>query len=106
MGLQPLLDEHFPTHGDWVGLSLGWVTVVWLIYTLSQADHRLNHVEPWVAAQLHTLHGGTGQRVHPLWSKNSCGCALVVFQEPAKPIEPLPLLLWLDAGQSSTWPFP
>ena len=23
MGLQPLLDEHFPTHGNWVGLSLG-----------------------------------------------------------------------------------
>jgi hypothetical protein len=23
MGVQPLLDEHFPTHGNWVGLSLG-----------------------------------------------------------------------------------
>ena len=23
MGLQPLLDAHFPTHGNWVGLSLG-----------------------------------------------------------------------------------
>jgi hypothetical protein len=21
MGLQPLLDEHFPTHGNWVGLA-------------------------------------------------------------------------------------
>jgi hypothetical protein len=23
MGVYPLLDEHFPTHGNWVGLSLG-----------------------------------------------------------------------------------
>jgi hypothetical protein len=27
MGLPSLLDEHFPTHGHWQGLSLGWVTV-------------------------------------------------------------------------------
>ena len=47
MGVQPLLDEHFPTHGNWVGLSLGWVTVLWLTHILSEADHRLNHVEPW-----------------------------------------------------------
>jgi hypothetical protein len=47
MGVQPLLDEHFSTHGNWVGLSLGWVTVLWLTPILSEADHRLNHVEPW-----------------------------------------------------------
>jgi len=46
MGVPPLLDEHFPTHGNGVGLSLGWVTVVWLPHILSEADHRLNHVEP------------------------------------------------------------
>jgi hypothetical protein len=28
LGLQPLLDEHFPTHGNWVGLSLEWVSVL------------------------------------------------------------------------------
>jgi hypothetical protein len=28
MGLQPLLDEHFATHGNWVGLSLGWVSML------------------------------------------------------------------------------
>ena len=66
MGVPPLLDEHFPTHGNWVGLSLGWVTVVWLPHILSEADHRLNHVEPWAEQGLHTLRGGTGQRVDPL----------------------------------------
>jgi transposase len=66
MGLQPLLDEHFPTHGNWVGLSLGWVTVIWLTHILSEADHRLNHVEAWAETRLHTLRRCTGQRVHPL----------------------------------------
>jgi transposase len=66
MGVQPLLDEHFPTHGNWVGLSLGWVTVLWLTHILSEADHRLNHVQPWAKQRLQTLRGATGQRVHPL----------------------------------------
>src|SRR5919106_7077580 len=66
MGVQPLLDEHFPAHGNWVGLSPGWVTVLWLTHILSQADHRLNHVEPWAEQRLHTLRRCTGQRVHPL----------------------------------------
>ncbi len=34
LGVQPLLDEHVPTHGNWVGLSLGWVTVVWWTHIL------------------------------------------------------------------------
>ena len=46
MGLQPLLDEHFPTHGNGVGLSLGWVSGVWLTPMLSEGDHRLHHVAP------------------------------------------------------------
>ena len=66
MGLQPLLDEHFPTHGNWVGLSLGWVSVLWLTHILSEGDHRLNHVAPWVQHRLHTLRTCTGQPVHPL----------------------------------------
>jgi transposase len=66
MGLQPLLDAYFPTHGNWVGLSLGWVTALWLTHILSEADHRLNHVQPWAKQRLHTLCGATGQQVHPL----------------------------------------
>ena len=48
MGVQPLLDEYFQAHGHWVGHSPGWVTVRWLTHSLSQADHRLNHVAPGV----------------------------------------------------------
>ena len=65
LGLQPLLDEQFPTHGNWVGLSLGWVSVLWLTPILSEGDHRLNHVAPWAKQRRHTLRAGTGRLVHP-----------------------------------------
>lgn len=48
MEIPELLDENFPTHGNWQGLSLGNVAVVWLCHILSQADHCLNHVQGWV----------------------------------------------------------
>ena len=66
MGGQPLLDEHVPTHGHWVGLSLGWVSVGWVTHLLSEGDHRLNHVTPWATPRLHTLQACTGQAVDPL----------------------------------------
>ena len=55
MRVAELLDTHFPTHGNWQGLSLGWTTVVWLTFILSEGDHRLYRVEPWVKAHRRTL---------------------------------------------------
>src|SRR2546427_152883 len=52
MGLPTLLDNHFPTHGNWTGLSLGWVSTIWLSSMLSRGDHRMVHVEPWVVTRL------------------------------------------------------
>ena len=66
MGVQPLLDEYFPTHGNWQGLSLGWVAVVWLTHILSEADHRMNHVQPWVEQRRETLSRSTGQMIRTL----------------------------------------
>src|SRR6266852_311838 len=63
MGLPTLLDTHFPTHGNWTGLSLGWVSTIWLSSMLSRGDHRMVHVEPWVAKRLWTLGVTTGQAV-------------------------------------------
>jgi transposase len=63
MGLPTLLDTHFPTHGNWTGLSLGWVSTIWLSSILSRGDHRMVHVEPWVAKRLWTLGVTTGQAV-------------------------------------------
>ena len=66
MGLPALLDDHLPTHGNWQGLSLGWVSTIWLSAILSRGDHRLVHVEPWVANRLGTLRATTGQAVERL----------------------------------------
>ena len=63
MGLPTLLDTHFPTHGNWTGLSLGWVSTIWLSSILSRGDHRMVHVEPWVAKRLWILGVTTGQAV-------------------------------------------
>lgn len=63
MGLPTLLDIHFPTHGNWTGLSLGWVITIWLSSILSRGDHRMVHVEPWVANRRWTLGVTTGQAV-------------------------------------------
>src|SRR2546428_358101 len=63
IGLAPLLDTYFPTHGNWQGLSLGGVTIVWLAHVLSQGDHRMNHVQPWVERRLETLRNCLGERV-------------------------------------------
>src|SRR5947199_1655013 len=66
MSLPSLLDDHFPTHGNWQGLSLGWVATIWLSSILSRGDHRLVHVEPWVGNRLWTLRATTGQAVERL----------------------------------------
>ncbi len=64
MQVAKLLDECFPTHSNWDGLSLGQVVSVWLSFMLSQSNHRMSHVEPWAAARLQTLAAclGTGVR--------------------------------------------
>src|SRR6266705_2366298 len=63
MGLPTLFDTHFPTHGNWTGLSLGWASTIWLSAILSRGDHRMVHVEPWVAKRLWTLRVTTDQAV-------------------------------------------
>lgn len=47
------LDQLVPQHPNWEGdLSFGQVVVGWQVYLLSQSDHRLNHVQGWVAQRL------------------------------------------------------
>jgi hypothetical protein len=63
MGLTEVLDAHFPTHGNWQGLSFGRVTTIWLSSILSRGDHRLVHVEPWAAQRQMMLSQATGKVV-------------------------------------------
>ena len=58
-----LLDRHFPVHGNWQGLSLGWVATGWLGHILSVGDHRLNHVQPWVEKNPQTVQRSIDQAV-------------------------------------------
>jgi transposase len=66
MQIGPLLDEHFPTHGNWQGLSLGTVSAVWLAFILSEGDHRMSHVQAWAEARLQLLGGCLGDPVRAL----------------------------------------
>src|SRR5882762_4893099 len=66
MELPTLIDTHFPAHGNWYGLSLGWGSTIWLSAIVSRGDHRLVHVEPWGANRLFTLQTVTGQDVERL----------------------------------------
>lgn len=66
MEVQPLLDDYFPTHGNWQGLSLGHTAVVWLSHIVSQGDHRLNRVQDWVGRHQETLEQSLQQPVRAL----------------------------------------
>jgi hypothetical protein len=57
MCLAELLDKHIPTHGHRKGLSIGQLSVVWLVHILSRGDHRMNGVQEWANRLLETLRG-------------------------------------------------
>src|SRR5437899_3188152 len=65
MRVAELLDKHCQPNGNWQGLSLGETTVVWLAFILSEGDHRLYRVEPWVTAHRRTLSWCIGRKVTP-----------------------------------------
>jgi transposase len=65
MRVAELLDNHFPSNGNWQGLSRGGTTVVWLAFILSEGDHRLYRVEPWVKGHRRTLSRCLGRQVKP-----------------------------------------
>src|SRR3954452_10155170 len=65
--LPATLDRHFPAPRHWKGpLTPGEVPAVWLLFILSQGDHCLNHVEPWVAEHQGTLSALLGKTVLPV----------------------------------------
>src|SRR5574342_464213 len=66
LGLPATLDRLFPTPRHWKGpLTPGEVLAVWLLFILSQADHCLSHVEPWVCQHQGTLSALLGKEVLP-----------------------------------------
>jgi transposase len=55
MNIANLLDKHIPVHGNRKGLSLGNTIAVWLAHILSEANHRMNHVQSWSERRLETI---------------------------------------------------
>src|SRR5436190_11487604 len=66
LDLPAALDRHFPAPPHWKGpLTPGEVLAVWLLFLVSQGDHCLNHVQPWVAQHQRTLSALLGKDVLP-----------------------------------------
>ena len=63
MGVQKIVDEIIIGHGNWQGLSVGWVIVMWLMYILNQKNHLMEPVEKWVGKHRETLERLSGQAV-------------------------------------------
>ena len=49
------IDSFYTPHGNRQGLSVGWVTTIWLVYILTESDHRMNHVQAWVSSRIAAL---------------------------------------------------
>jgi transposase len=55
MGMAEVIDAIITPHWRRQGLSVGQIIVGWLGFILSESDHRLSYVEPWVARHPETL---------------------------------------------------
>ncbi|HIP71270.1 MAG TPA: DUF4277 domain-containing protein [Anaerolineae bacterium] len=66
MHIQSIVDNVIVPHGNWQGLSPGWVITIWLIHILTQHNHRMDCVQEWVENHLQTLQRLTGQTMTPL----------------------------------------
>jgi transposase len=64
--IQAIIDQVIKTHGNWQGLSPGWIITVWLIHILSEHTHCMDRVQEWVAKRLHVLQELTGQALTEL----------------------------------------
>jgi transposase len=63
MGIQATVDQVIRPHGNWQGLSPGWVITIWLIHILTQHSHQMDCVRDWVSGRLHLLRRLTKQKV-------------------------------------------
>lgn len=66
MGVQSILDSVIQPHGNWQGLSPGWVVTIWLVHILGAKNHLMEPVQIWVQQHLTTLRRLTGQAVEEL----------------------------------------
>lgn len=66
MHIQEILDEVITPHGNWQGLTPGWVITIWLMHILSEQNHCMEPVQEWVLTHLMTLRRLSEQPVEAL----------------------------------------
>ena len=66
MHIQAVIDQVIETHGNWNGLSPGWVITIWLVHILSEHNHNMDRVQEWVSKRLQILRALTGQALTEL----------------------------------------
>ena len=66
MGIQAIIDQTIKPHGNWQGLSPGWLITIWLIHILTRHSHCMDRVQEWVSKRLRVLQKLTGQVVTEL----------------------------------------
>ena len=66
MRIQAVVDSIIEPHGNWQGLSPGWVISIWLTHILTEHSHRMDRVQEWAAKRLNALQELTGQTLTEL----------------------------------------
>lgn len=84
MCLQAILDAVIVPHGNWQGLTHGWVITIWLMHVLSEQNHCMEPVQEWVAKHLVTLRRLSRQEVRALdFSDDRLALCLKELSKPA-----------------------
>jgi transposase len=66
MRIQSIIDNAIRPHGNWQGLTPGWVSMLWLMHILSEQNHCMEPVQDWAEKHLVILCRLTGQEVQAL----------------------------------------
>ena len=66
MHIQEIIDDVIEPHGNWIGLSPGWVITIWLVHILSEHNHNMDRVQEWVTKRLQVMRALTGQALTEL----------------------------------------
>jgi transposase len=66
MRIQAVVDRVIEPHGNWQGLSPGWVISIWLTHILTRHSHRMDRVQGWAAKRLKALQELSGQAITEL----------------------------------------
>ncbi len=63
IGVPASIDGAYTPHGNHTGLSVGWLVTIWLVYIVSESDHRLELVRDWVVQRRAALEILIGQPI-------------------------------------------